>query len=49
MTEAIPVRLLISAKNALIVQLNAKKTFSFSAESNPLGDPFLNTNPSYVC
>lgn len=46
---AAPVQLLVSAKNALIVQLNAKKTFSFSAESNPLGDPFLNTNPSCVC
>lgn len=49
MTVAAPVQLLVSAKNALIVQLNAKKTFSFSAESNPLGDSFLNTNPSYVC
>lgn len=49
MTVVVPVQLLISAKNTLIVQLNAKKTFSFSAENNPLGDSFLNTNPSYVC
>jgi hypothetical protein len=46
---AVPALVLATAETALIVQLNVKKTFSFSAERIPLGFGFQNTNLSCAC